>query len=359
MKFGVQMVFQSYGYGPEVTDGQVVDEEVRLGIVADEVGFDALWPVEHHFEDYAFCPDNVVFLAHMAARTTRIALGTGAVILPWNDPLRVAEKISLLDHLAGGRVLLGVGRGLARREYEPFGIAMDESRDRFDEAARMVIDALESGFIEGHGPFYEQPRTPIRPAPGRSFVDRFYCVAMSPDSVLAAADLGARMVVFSQRPWPDQAAAMATYRERFLELHGRAPLPPVTCDFVYCDRDPSRAEEMARTYIAGYLTSVMQHYELASDHFKEAKGYESYGSAVDLMKAIGLETLCDMYLGVNVWGSPEQIVERLRERREIIGDFDLTACFRYAGLPYAEAERSMRTFAAEVIPVLRADRAAV
>jgi hypothetical protein len=116
---------------------------------------------------------------------------------------------------------------------------------------------------------------------------------------------------------------------------------------------------MARTYIAGYLTSVMQHYELASDHFKEAKGYESYGSAVDLMKAIGLETLCDMYLGVNVWGSPEQIVERLRERREIIGDFDLTACFRYAGLPYAEAERSMRTFAAEVIPVLRADRAAV
>ena len=326
---------------------------MRLGVLADQLGYDALWPVEHHFEDYAFCPDNVVFLAHMAARTERIALGTGAIILPWNDPLRVAEKVSLLDHLARGRVLLGVGRGLARREYEPFGISMDESRERFDEAARMVVDALETGFIAGDGPHYPQPRTPIRPAPARTFRDRFYSVAMSPDSVLSAADLGGRMVVFSQRPWSDQAAAIETYRQRFVDRHGHLPGPPVTCDFVYCDTDAARAEDKAHTHIAGYLTSVMQHYELASDHFKDAKGYESYGSAVDLLNAIGLDKMCDMYLGVNAWGTPDQIIEKLRERREIIGDFDLTACFRYSGLPYEDTERSMRTFAANVLPALR------
>lgn len=359
MKIGVQMVFQSAGYGPEVTDGQVIEEEVRLGILADELGFDALWPVEHHFEDYAFCPDNAVVLAHMAGRTARIALGTGAVILPWNEPLRVAEKISLLDHLAPGRVLFGVGRGLARKEYEPFGIPMDESRDRFDESARMVMSALETGFIEGDGPYYRQSRTPIRPKPARSFADRFYCVAMSPDSVTAAADLGARMVVFSQRPWIDQAQALAVYRQRFVERHGRSPGPPVTCDFVYCDADPARAEDKARTHIAGYLATVMQHYELASDHFKATKGYEAYGNAVDLLKAIGLEKMCDMYLSVNAWGTPEQILHRLAERRAIIGEFDLTACFRYSGLSIEDAEASMRSFAAEVLPVLRADRAAV
>src|SRR5262245_51429344 len=76
MRVGVQMVFQSYGYGPDVGDGQVVADEVRLGVLADELGFDALWPVEHHFADYAFCPDNTVFLANMAARTQRIRLGT-------------------------------------------------------------------------------------------------------------------------------------------------------------------------------------------------------------------------------------------------------------------------------------------
>ena len=105
------------------------------------------------------------------------------------------------------------------------------------------------------------------------------------------------------------------------------------CDFVYCDaRRGTKAEDMAHRHIAGYLTSVMEHYELESDHFKEAKGYESYGNAVDLMRAIGLEKLCAMYLDVNVWGTPDQILERLHARREVVGDHDLTCCFRYAGL---------------------------
>src|SRR3954453_17565848 len=152
MRVGVQMIFQSWGYGDDVTDSDVYADEIRLGVLADELGFHALWPVEHHFNDYSFCPDNTVFLAHMAARTPRILLGTGAVILPWNDPLRVAEKIPLLDPLSGGRVLFGMGRGLARCEYAGFGIPMDESRDRFDESARMVLDALATGVIKGDGP---------------------------------------------------------------------------------------------------------------------------------------------------------------------------------------------------------------
>src|SRR5947208_12624977 len=220
MRVGVQMIFQSWGYGGQISDGEVVADEIRLGELADELGFHALWPVEHHFDDYSFCPDNTVFLAHMAARTKNIKLGTGAVILPWNDPLRVAEKIALLDHLSNGRVLFGMGRGLARCEYAGFGIPMDESRDRFDESARMVLDALETGTIKGDGPFYPQAPTAIRPAPARSFTDRTYCVAMSPDSVLAAADLGARMVMFSQQPWESQASSVATYRERSAGAHG-------------------------------------------------------------------------------------------------------------------------------------------
>lgn len=356
MRVGVQMIFQSWGYEGRVSDADVVAEEVRLGELAEELGFHALWPVEHHFHDYSFCPDNTVFLSHMAARTRRILLGTGAVILPWNDPLRVAEKIALLDHLSGGRVLFGMGRGLARREYAGFGIPMDESRDRFDEAARMILDALETGVIEGDGPYFPQPRTRIRPAPSRSFADRTYCVAMSPDSVLAAADLGARMVMFSQRPWADQAASVATYRDRFEARHGREPSPPVVCDFVYCDRDPGRAEAMAQRHIAGYLTSVMEHYELESDHLKHAKGYESYGSAVELLKAVGLDALCAMYLGVNVWGTPDQILERLHARREVVGDHDLTCCFRYAGLPYERAEASMRLFGTDVLPRVQTER---
>src|SRR3954453_8046192 len=174
MKVGALMVFQSWGYDDSVTDGDVVEDEIRLGVLADELGFHALWPVEHHFNDYSFCPDNTVFLANMAARTKHILLGTGAVILPWNEPLRVAEKIALLDHLSDGRVLFGMGRGLSRFEYEGFGVSMGEIRGRFHESARMILSAPETGTIEGAGPFFPQPRTAIRPAPSRSFRDRTY-----------------------------------------------------------------------------------------------------------------------------------------------------------------------------------------
>ncbi len=353
MRVGVQLIFQSWGYDGTVSDAQVVADEIHLGVLADELGFHAIWPVEHHFDDYSFCPDNTVFLAHMAARTERILLGTGAVILPWNDPLRVAEKLALLDHLADGRVLFGMGRGLARCEYAGFGIPMDESRDRFDEAAPMILAALESGVIEGDGPVLPAARARRsgrrRRAPSSTAPTAWPC---RPTRCIAAAELGARMVMFSQRPWEDQAKSVSTYRDRFVEVHGREPGPPVVCDFVYCDADAGRAEEVAHRHIAGYLASVMEHYELESEHFKQAKGYESYGSAVDLLRAIGLEKLCDMYLAVNVWGTPDQIVERLHARREVIGDHDLTCCFRYAGLPMADAEASMRLFAAEVLPAL-------
>ena len=135
-------------------------------------------------------PDNTQFLSYMAAVTNRIGLLTGAVILPWNNPLRVVEKMILLDHLSKGRAMFGIGRGLAKREYDGFGIDMNEARDRFDEAAEMIIRGLETGIVEGDGKYYKQMRTEVRPRPYASFKDRFYCVAMSSDSVPVCARLG-------------------------------------------------------------------------------------------------------------------------------------------------------------------------
>jgi alkanesulfonate monooxygenase SsuD/methylene tetrahydromethanopterin reductase-like flavin-dependent oxidoreductase (luciferase family) len=353
MHVGVQMVFQSYGYPAGLTDSQVYGEEVALAELADSVGFDSIWPVEHHFEDYSFCPDNVVFLAHMAARTSRIQLATGAVIMPWNDPLRVAEKIALLDELSGGRVLLGMGRGLARREYAGFGISMDESRERFDQSAAMVIDALATGYMENDEGYYPQPRVPIRPAPSRPFDERTYCIAMSDDSAMSAAELGGRMVCFSQTPWDKQVLRIDAYRDRFRQTHGREPHAPVCCDFTFCDPDAARAEDMVREHMVGYLTSVLGHYELAGEHFKNTAGYESYGNAVDAVRAAGVESIAEMYLDVQAWGTPDQVLQKLEARRQVIGDFDLTCCFRYSGISFDDAKGSMTCFAENVIPVIR------
>ena len=97
MQIGTLALFQRASYDDTVTDSQVDREEMKLASQLEGQGYDSHWCVEHHFEDYSFCPDNVVYLSHLAAITKTLKLATGAVIVPWNTPLRVAEKIALLD----------------------------------------------------------------------------------------------------------------------------------------------------------------------------------------------------------------------------------------------------------------------
>ena len=349
MKVGILQIFQNYlGRG---NDADVVRAESRLALLAEELGFDKVWAVEHHFTDYAACPDNVAYLSWLAGRTERIGLGTGAVIVPWNDPLRVAEKVTLLDHLSGGRAVLGLGRGLSRIEYGHFGIDMNESRERFDEGARMIVDALEKGFIEGSGPFYPQPRTEIRPRPLSPIRERLYCVGMSPDSVDAAARLGGRLMTFTQTAWPlYKDGPLAQYREAYRRHHDREAPPPLTGDLMYCHADPAVAEEKGLEYMTNYFLSIVRHYEIMSDHFKDTKGYDSYASAADAFKAVGLETAARAYCSVNSWGDPERHVRQLRERFELLGEFELSLISFYGGMSPEEAEASLRLFAAEVLP---------
>ena len=354
MDIGTQHIFASAGWDRSMTDGQVFDEEVRLALLAEELGFDAVWPVEHHFTDYSFCPDNLQFLTYLAGRTERIGLGTAAVILPWNDPLRVAEKVSVLDHLSGGRLRLGMGRGLSRREYVPFrGVEMDETRDRFDEASVMIVRALETGFIEGDGPFYPQPRTEIRPRPERSFRGRTYAVANSPDSIDAAARIGARMVMFSEARWDKRVPAIEKWRARYQEETGEPAPPPMTADFCFCHPDADHAKEAGERYQAAYLRSLLEHYEMTGDHFAATKGYDAYGKQAEALNRIGFDGYLAGFLRANSYGTPDQILEKFEERRGIIGEFELATCFRFGGIPFEEAEASQRLFAAEILPVLK------
>jgi alkanesulfonate monooxygenase SsuD/methylene tetrahydromethanopterin reductase-like flavin-dependent oxidoreductase (luciferase family) len=351
MDVGMFLLFQNAH--PGLSDDDFYRQEIRLAERAEPLGFDSLWSVEHHFFDYALCPDNLQFLSYMASRTRTLKLGTGAVILPWNQPIRVAEKVAMLDNLSGGRVLFGMGRGLARREYEGFGVDMGEARGRFDEAARMIVAALEQGSMEGNGPHYPQARRELRPRPARSFRGRTYAVAMSADSVPICAEIGARMMFFSQLPIEKHVGAVDVYRGLYRQHHGVDAPPPVTVDFVYCDRDAGRAEEMARRHIGAYQVAVSAHYELAGEHFAEKKGYESYAGTAAIMRKVKQEKIIEGFVQCQTWGTPQQILDRLERRRRALGDFDLRATFSYSGMPYADVASSVELFAREVLPELR------
>ena len=352
MDVGIQMIFSTYGW-PGMTDREAWREEIRLARLADELGFDVIWSVEHHFFDYSFCPDNLQMLSYLAPLCTHADLGTAAIILPWNDPVRVAEKVAVLDLLSDGRVRLGLGRGLARREFAAFRGTLDESRERFDEASVMILDALRTGFMEGDGKFYKQPRIEIRPRPERSFEGRTYAVASSDDSIDAAARLKACMLMFADRPWPQRLPGIEKYRELFMRYHGVAAPPPVTADQCICAATAAEAEELAVRHMASFVDSNLEHYELMSKHFDTTKGYDSYAKKSLIARTAGRDGLVSALLQVAVRGTPDQVLRAYEARRALLGDFELNSSFRFGGIPLAKAETSMRLFAKEVLPVLK------
>jgi alkanesulfonate monooxygenase SsuD/methylene tetrahydromethanopterin reductase-like flavin-dependent oxidoreductase (luciferase family) len=353
MDVGMMMVFASYGWD-DCSDARVWAEEIRLARLAADLGFDCLWSPEHHFNDYSFVPDNLQLMAHLTALCPNIDLGTAAVIVPWHDPLRVAESAAVLDLLSKGRVRLGLGRGLARREFAAFRLSMDESRERFDEAAPMIVNALRTGFIEGDGKFYKQPRIEIRPRPQYSFDGRIYAVASSEDSIDSAARLGAHIVMFADRPWEMRLPAIDRGRALHRKYHGSEPPHVMLTEFCVCGTNLAETEEEARRYQGKFVESNFHHYEFLGDHFKTVRGYDAYQQKAEMARKGGIEGAVAGFMQAASWGTPEKILRGLEERRKVVGEFELNVAFRFGGMPYQVAERGLRLFAKEVLPALKA-----
>lgn len=219
MHVGYASIFQA---SATRSDAEVYRDEIRLADLAEPLGFESIWGVEHHFTDYTMCPDVLQFLTYMAGRTTTLQLGSMVVVLPWHDPIRVAEQVAMLDNLSGGRVILGMGRGLGLVEFDGFRIPMDESRGRFVEAAEIILDGLESGYVKYEGTFFSQPEREIRPRPFKSFRGRSYAAAISPESSRIMAELGIGILIIPQKPWDAMVSELDMYREIFRSVNGVA-----------------------------------------------------------------------------------------------------------------------------------------
>ncbi|MDY7103354.1 MAG: LLM class flavin-dependent oxidoreductase [Actinomycetota bacterium] len=353
MHVGYGVAFQN----PEdhLDDGEVYAQEMRLVDLAVDLGFESIWTVEHHFTDYTMCPDPVQLLTWLAARHPGVRLGTAVIVLPWHDPMRCAEQITLLDNLSDGRLILGIGRGLARVEYEGFRVDMGTSRDRFVEYAQMILEGLEQGYLEHDGTFVTQPRRDLRPRPRRSFRGRTFAAAVSPESMPIMARLGVGLLVIPQKPWEIVRADMDSYREVWADEHGPGvPIPdPMISGFCYVDSDADRAEEMAYRYIGGYYATVLKHYELEADPHKGVKGYEFYRNITRYIDRHGRDGAIADFVNLMPWGTPDQVLEKIAHIRDSIGMAGFHPNFSYAGMGYDDAEASIRLFAREVMPQLR------
>jgi alkanesulfonate monooxygenase SsuD/methylene tetrahydromethanopterin reductase-like flavin-dependent oxidoreductase (luciferase family) len=348
---GVALTFQSDYSG--LSDYQIYQTETKLALLAEPLGFDSVWATEHHFSDYEMIPSPLQFLTFVAGATKRVKLGTMVVVVPWHDPYRVASEAALLDNLSDGRAILGMGRGLARSEFDRFRIPRDQSRTRFDEHSAAILDGLETGIFELNGTYIQQMPSEIRPRPTGSFKGRSYIAGLSPETMPLAAKLGVGMILNPSTRMSDIINKLRVFEDAWAAERPNEPMPaPLLAVYTFVDRDPVRAEEMALEHIGNFSRASNHHYAAAGSAAASARsGYEHY-SEFERLVVEDEQKIVDGFVGDMPWGTPAQVTEKIADLHERIGMSTALVHFSYAGLPQQDAVRSMRLFADEVLPVL-------
>lgn len=362
------------GDGP---DNLTFEEELRFGELVEPLGFDSIWTVEHHFTPYTMIADPLQWLTYWAGRTERIGLGTGVVVLPWHNPVRVAEQISMLQHMAGeGReIMIGFGRGIARREYGGMNVDQTVSRELFDESVRIVRGLIENERFAYQGKHFkvpdvsqrpESPDLSMRPRPrdSRSLVDNFRVAWGSPESVRYTAKLGLKPMVVPQRGLQDYIGELQEFN-RLRGEAGGAPANPILHLHVICTETEEKAREYMR-YEYGLARSSIVNYEFGGVDFRKIGGYDYYADLGEQMRAAqgaeddhGLLESRDGILADRLGygsdapiGTPDQVLAAIQRTFDWLHPEQICCVFKMGSMPYDIAEKSLRLFAKEVLPAV-------
>ena len=175
---------------PTLDDHAVIEETIEQCVLADEVGWDCVWFVEHHFlTGFSMSPCPEVIFGALSRITKRIRLGFGVVILPYHHPVRIAERVAMVDHLSGGRVEFGTGRSAA---YEQTGMGIDPrlTRDMWEESLTMIPKIWGSDVFEWEGRFWNVPPRQVLPKPYQQPHPPIWLAALQPSTYEVAAQKG-------------------------------------------------------------------------------------------------------------------------------------------------------------------------
>jgi alkanesulfonate monooxygenase SsuD/methylene tetrahydromethanopterin reductase-like flavin-dependent oxidoreductase (luciferase family) len=365
------------GQGEPIGDGVddlIYEDELRFGELVEPLGFDSLWTVEHHFTPYTMVNDPLQFLTYWAARTERIGLGTMVTVLPWHNPVRVAEQIVMLQHLAGdGRdLMIGFGRGASRREYGGLNIDMTKSRELFDEGVQIVKGLLSNERFAFQGRHYqvpdvsqrpESPSISIRPRPrdAKALLDNLYVAWGSPQSVQATGHLGLKPLIIPQRGLQDYTGEL----EEFNSLRVAAGFPPARATIhlhIICTETADEAQDLMQ-YERAYGRTAMANYEWANTAYKDIGGYDYYQALGERLtqatskdgEMLPEDTDLATRLGFGdeaPIGTPDKVLKAIERTCEWLHGEQIMAVFKMGGMPYDVAEKSLRLFAKEVLPAV-------
>ncbi len=271
---------------PVLDDHAVVQETIEQCVLADQMGFDAVWFVEHHFlTSFSMSPCPEVIFGALSQRTKRIRLGFGVVILPYHHPVRVAERVAMVDHLSGGRVEFGTGRSAA---YELTGMGIDprDTRDMWAESLEMIPRIWEHGLFEWDGRFWKVPPRDVRPKPFQQPHPPIWVAALQPATYQLAAEKGIGVMALSVAAPSYLAPHIQEYKARV--QHAR-PVGKfinnqwLTSTMGFCDPDDRAARELAAQSLKTFFGPDRPYLKDQKELYGQL--IESWGGVPDHLKA--------------------------------------------------------------------------
>jgi alkanesulfonate monooxygenase SsuD/methylene tetrahydromethanopterin reductase-like flavin-dependent oxidoreductase (luciferase family) len=323
--------------------GQLYEERLQLLAAADAAGFLCYHLAEHHATPLGMAPSPSVFLAAAAQRTRRIRLGPLVYLLPLYSPLRLIGEICMLDHLSGGRLELGVGRGVSPYEVGYHGLDPARTRAMFQEALAVIVGGLTSERLTFRGDHYRYDEVPMELAPLQRPYPPLWYATSNLDSVAWAAEQGMHLVGLgpaeAYRPFVERyRATWPAHRSdrRRLNAHVDAPRIGINRQVIVADTD-AEAEAVARAVHPRWAASFVK---LWADH-----GDTAVAHRVNLDTALRHETM--------LVGSPARVRDQVARLVETTGVDYVIGCFAWGDLTLEQSLRSLRLFTEQVMPAFK------
>ncbi|HXU90483.1 MAG TPA: LLM class flavin-dependent oxidoreductase [Methylomirabilota bacterium] len=341
MNFGTFLLMQSPSARPSE---EIYARAIDIAQAAESLGFGNVWLAEHHFSTYGYVSRPAQLASFLAAKTSRIRVGTAVIVVPLHHPLVVAEEIATLDLVSGGRLDVGLGRGYQHYEFERFGLELESGRARWEESIDIILKAFEGRPFSYAGKLFTIPETTVFPQPVQKPRPPIWITAQSPDSVEGAVRRGFNVLTGG---FGVPLERMAEFRRLFdrvvAEVKPPAPLKVGVQRAVYVTEtlaDARAAAEEARWNMRVTL-SLRNHYERV-EHGRAV--------AVPAPKEPDVDDLLDRFL---VIGTPDTVIRQITRIREAVGITHFNCSFWFGDLEHARVLRSMELFSREVMPAFR------
>ena len=347
MKFGIFYEHQLPRPWTRDSEYQLFQDSLGQFELADKLGYDYAWVVEHHFlEEYSHSSAPEVFLGAASQRTKNIRLGHGVIQITTNQPQRVAEKVSTLDLLSNGRVELGMGEATGPAELHPFGTRVRDKRDRWEEAVRAILPMFTRQSWEFHGQYHDFPARNVIPKPRQAPHPPLWVACSSIQTIAKAGEWGMGALGFSFVSPESARAWVHRYYNNFLHKRNRLtdyqdnPNIAVVSGFM-CAPTDEEARELAAgwtffIFALGYYGRKGVDAPGTSDLWSEYQAWRKTDKAQDALKAA-------------LVGSPETIRQKLRQYAA--SHVDQVILLNQAGKTSHKAIcDSLELFAKEVMP---------